>query len=76
MFIMQVSRCTNITASRVCSITDLILQALHNDTNARAKGDNFGFAEMSCHSKLESVMEVLSLVSSLIVVCLILHTWR
>lgn len=52
------SRCTNISASKVLLITELIHTALRNDVEARANGRHSGNAELNANTKIESLMKV------------------
>ncbi|CAH1777156.1 unnamed protein product [Owenia fusiformis] len=41
----QIFRCTNMAVKKVIVLTELIQLSLENDSNARAAGEKFGFAE-------------------------------
>lgn len=49
------SQCTNITASKVLVLTDLLHRALHSDKELRDKGEGPGTAEINAHTKMDKL---------------------
>ena len=52
------SRCTNITACKVLTLTELVQQALQNDKQSRDQGEGPGSAELNVHLRMQALAKV------------------
>ena len=75
MSFLKISRCTNLTASRVLDLTELIQRALENDKQSRDQGIGPGSAEKSSYDKV-NVLTKVKFLPTFTNQCSICHFWK